>query len=175
MASGCSQNLLNHVTSTNGYGVYGGSANSPGIYGGSANGWGGVFSGVNGVYGSASGNGYGVYGNGGGTAGGVGIRGDASTGGGGWGGYFTGGVAVNGPLCLNGSCYNNMPAISCNFAGSARVVYGDNTNAGGDKRGPLLLCTRMKETGLCENRRTVGARGDRGTGVEGDRREPCGA
>ncbi|WP_245322144.1 hypothetical protein [Bradyrhizobium sp. LTSPM299] len=27
--------------------------------------------------------------------------------------------------------------------------------AGNDKRGPLLLCTRMKETGLCENRRSV--------------------
>jgi hypothetical protein len=39
--------------------------------------------------------------------------------------------------------------IKCGCCGSGYVVGGN------DKRGPLLLCTRMKETGLCDNRRTV--------------------
>jgi site-specific DNA recombinase len=39
--------------------------------------------------------------------------------------------------------------VKCGCCGSGYVVGGN------DKRGPLLLCTRMKETGLCDNRRTV--------------------
>jgi site-specific DNA recombinase len=39
--------------------------------------------------------------------------------------------------------------IKCGCCGSGYVVGGN------DKRGSLLLCTRMKETGLCEIRRTV--------------------
>jgi hypothetical protein len=47
-------------------------------------------------------------------------------------------------------------------------MVGDN-----DKRGPLLLCTRMKGTGLCENPRTVSRLAiGRGPGVERDRGEP---
>jgi site-specific DNA recombinase len=39
--------------------------------------------------------------------------------------------------------------VKCGCCGSGYVVRGN------DKRGPLLLCTRMKETGLCNNRRSV--------------------
>lgn len=39
--------------------------------------------------------------------------------------------------------------IKCGCCGSDYVVGSK------DKRGPLLLCTRMKETGLCDNRRTI--------------------
>jgi len=39
--------------------------------------------------------------------------------------------------------------IKCGCCGSGYVVGGN------DKRGSILVCTRMKETGLCENRRTV--------------------
>lgn len=39
--------------------------------------------------------------------------------------------------------------VKCGCCGSGYVVGGN------DKRGPLLLCTRMKETGLCDNRRTI--------------------
>nr|WP_246741516.1 recombinase family protein [Bradyrhizobium aeschynomenes] len=39
--------------------------------------------------------------------------------------------------------------VKCGHCGSGYVVGGN------DKRGPLLLCTRMKETGLCDSRRTV--------------------
>jgi DNA invertase Pin-like site-specific DNA recombinase len=39
--------------------------------------------------------------------------------------------------------------IKCGCCGSGYVVGGN------DKRGSILVCTRMRETGLCENRRTV--------------------
>src|SRR3954454_2488767 len=39
--------------------------------------------------------------------------------------------------------------IKCGCCGSGYVVGGN------DKRGSLLFCSRAKETGLCDNRRTV--------------------
>lgn len=39
--------------------------------------------------------------------------------------------------------------VKCGCCGSGYIVGGN------DKRGSLLVCSRMKETGLCDNRRTV--------------------
>ncbi|AMA60193.1 recombinase zinc beta ribbon domain-containing protein [Bradyrhizobium sp. CCGE-LA001] len=40
--------------------------------------------------------------------------------------------------------------LNCGCCGAGYDVVGGN-----DKRGPLLPCTRVKETGLCDNRRYV--------------------